>query len=183
MAFVVPLIAAAAAGAGTAAAGGSLITALGVASAALSGVSALQQGQYQAAVAKNNAKVAEQNAVSASEASQQEQVRSDREYAALLGEQLAAQGASGLDLLGRSQLQTRNVTRIVGREAAGDIRQRGTNAARSALQEAANFRAEGKQARTQGYIGAAGAALQAGSLVARRKQRPWDRSRNWYGNG
>jgi hypothetical protein len=194
MAFLPPLLAAAAAGGGAAAAGTSLATALAIGSAALTGVSAIQQGNYQAAVAKNNAQVAERNAALESEASQREGIRSDREYAVALGEQLAAQGASGLDILGRTQLATRNVTRTVGREAAGDIRASGTAAARRLLQDASNFRAEGKQARTQGYVTAAGAALDAGRewakesgktrslATSKRKPRsPWDKTPNWYG--
>lgn len=194
MAIVAPLISAAVAGGGAAAAGGSLLTALSVGSAALTGISAIQAGNYQAAVARNNALVAEQNAVEASRAAQEEQKRSDIEYGALLADQFAAQGASGLDIDSRSFRAGRRLTRRVGRQAAGDIRRRGNVAARNSLQDAANFRAEGKAAKRQGYITAAGAALGAagdilkqGSLVRKSNggRRPWESSAapNWYGRG
>lgn len=177
MAFLPPFLAAAAAGGGAAAGGASLATALTVGSAALTGVSALQQGYYQAAIAKNNAKIAEANAAAASEAGQREAMRSDREYAALRGEQAAAAAASGLDILGRTQLQTRSMTLRVGREQATDIRGRAQNEARQSLQEAANFRAEGRQAKTQGIVTAVGSALSIGKtlVTSRRTKNPFAR--------
>jgi hypothetical protein len=196
MAFVAPLIAAAGAAAGAIGTGGSLATALSAAGAGLGAVSAIQEGHYRAAVAKNNAVVAEQQAAAESQRAQVEQMRSDREYAAALGEQLAAQGASGLDILGRSQLMTRNVTRRVGREAALDIRNQGTDAARRLMQDAANFRTEGKNAVRQGWMTAAGEAIGFGTGLAKekgwttslassgtRRRRPWDENPNWYGRG
>lgn len=161
-----------------------LPTILGAGSAAVAGISSLQNGNYQAAVARNNAMIAERNAASASEASQKEAARSDKEYAALLGEETAAQGASGLDLLGRTQVMTREAQARVGADQAVDIRDRGLNESRKFLQDAADFRAAGKQAKTQGIIGAVGAGLQAGqaiadhfgstkSLVTRGRKMPW----------
>lgn len=196
MAFLAPIALAGVAGGGASFLGAGLTTALAVGSSVLTGVGAIQQGHYQAAVAKNNAQIAEQNAVKQSEAAQKEGVRSDREYAVLLGEQFASQGASGFDVLGRSQLATRDVTRRVGREAGLDIRDEGTSAARRLLADAANFRAEGKQAKTQGYISGVGSFMGAGaelgrgmgwnkSLVSSRRggRRPWDQSPDWYRRG
>jgi len=189
MAFVAPFLAAGAAAGGSAFAGTSLATALTVGSAALTGVSAIQQGHYQAAVAANNAEIAQRNAAMESEAAQKAGARQDRETAALVGEQTAAAAASGLDVLGRTQVAVRNLSRRVGREEAGDIVGRGTAAARGLLQDAANFRAEGKQAKLQGYMTAAGAALEGGRAFAKdtgltkslaskygsRKKFPWER--------
>ena len=185
MAFMAPIAAFAAANAGT------IATVLGVASAAVTGVSAIQQGNYQAAVAKNNALIAEQNAASASEAAQLEQLRSDREHAALLGEQLAAQGSSGLDVTSRSFGRSRMLTRRVRGEAARDIRTQGQFAAMGSLQDAANFRAQGVAARRQGMATAIGAGLSAGSDIVRQGslvrrsggRRPWDNKPDWYGRG
>lgn len=162
MAFVAPLLPAIGTWLGSA---GGIATTLGAGASALAGVSAIQQGNYQSQVAKNNAKIAEQNAAAESEAAQREQIRSDREYAAMLGEQYAAQAGSGLDLLGRSQLATRDLTRRVRGEAGQDIRRAGTTAARGLLQDAQNFRAEGRQAKTQGLISGIGSFLEAGSTI------------------
>lgn len=194
MAFLAPLAIAALAGGGAAAAGGSLATALAVGGTLFSGVSAFQQGQYQGAVAKNNAQIATRNAALESEASQIEGVRSDREYATALGEQLAAQGASGFDILGRTQLATRNAMRETGRAAATDIRADGTARARGLLQDAANFKAEGRGERAQGTTALVGSLFEAGSSFAkgtgrtsslvssrRGKPRPWSTKPNWYG--
>lgn len=168
---------------------------LGVAGAGLAAVNSVQQGNYQAAVARNNAAIAQQNSNLESERAQVEASRSDREYSALLGEQLAAQGASGLDILGRSQMQTRNATRRVRGEAAGDIRTEGVGTSRRLLQDAENFKSEASNARKQGIIGAVGAGLQGvsgfasdmgwtSSLATTRSKagrRPWDRKPNWSG--
>lgn len=172
-------------------------TILGAGSAIAEGVGSIQNGYYQAAVMKNNAAIAEYNAASTSEASQREAGRSDREYAAQLGSQLAAQGASGLDILGRTQVATRNVTRRVRSEAAGDIRMQGTNEARGMMQDAANFRGQGRQAKTQGLIGGIGSFVKAGALVSdrfggtgslatsrtRAGRRPRSGRPQWYGGG
>lgn len=184
MAFLAPIAAFAAANAGTIAAVTSVL------GAGVTAMGAIQQGQYQAAVAKNNAIIAEQNAARLSEASQESAKRSDIEMAALLGEQYAAQGASGLDVEGRSARSARMLTRRVSRQAAKDIVTQGSSDARNQLQEAANFRAEGKQAKRQGMFTAAGALLGAagdiasrGSMLRGGRRQPWDRSENWYRRG
>jgi hypothetical protein len=152
------------------------------AGAGLGALTSIQQGSYQAAVGRNNARIAEENAARISEASQREGIRSDVDYRTLLGEQLAAQGASGLDILGRSQQAARDLTYRTGRKAAEDIRDEGTAGARRSLQEAANFRSEARQAKTQGYISAAGSLLQGASsfgntLVRGRRTRSFERKR------
>lgn len=156
-------------------------TLLTAGSAAIGAVSAVQSGNYQAAVAKNNARIAEENAAQQSEAAQREAMRSDQDYRALLGEQLAAQGASGLDILGRSQIGARKLTKQVGRRAAMDIIDEGEAGARRSLQEAANFRSEGKQAKLQGYLTGGARLLQGasdvGTLVRGRRPRSFERRR------
>ena len=162
MAFLAPLAAAVPAFLGSTTG----IAALTAGTAAVGALSSIQAGNYQAAVARNNAQIAQENAARLSEASQREAMRSDQDYRALLGEQLAAQGASGFDILGRSQTAARMLTTRTGRRAAGDIFDEGTSASRRALQEAANFRGEAKQAKLQGYVSAAGQLLQAGSDIS-----------------
>lgn len=150
MAFALPLLAAVGTGGGAAALGGSLATALSVGGAALTGVMGMQQSNYQAKVLRNNAEVEKQNAGRASDAAQMEQIRSDHEYAALLGEQMAAQSASGLDVFGRSQLKVRDQTRQVGRDAARDIYVKGSNDAQAHLAESQNLRAQASAAKAEG---------------------------------
>ena len=156
-------------------------TLLTAGTAVIEAVSAVQSGNYQAAVARNNARIAEENAARMSEAAQREALRSDQDYRALLGEQLAAQGASGLDILGRSAQSARMLTRRTGRQAAMDIINEGEAGARRSLQEAANFRGEGRQARLQGYLSGAGSLLQGasdvGTLIRGRRPRSFERRR------
>lgn len=158
-----------------------LPTLLTAGTAVVGAVSAIQGGNYQAAVARNNARIAEENAARQSEAAQREALRSDQDYRALLGEQLAAQGASGFDILGRSQRDARQLTRRVGRRAAMDITDEGAAAARRSQQEAANFRGEGRQARLQGYLTGGARLLQGASdvhtLVSGRRPRSFERRR------
>lgn len=138
---------------------------LGAAGTLFSGVSAYQQGRYQSQVAKNNAKIAEQNAARANTAAQIEQQRSDREYGAQEAQALAAQSASGLDVLGRSQFLSReNIHRVRG-EAAKDIRLEGDANVRSLLQDAANFRGEASAAKLEGTSKLIGSAFSAGSSL------------------
>lgn len=177
MAFLPPLLAAA--GPILMSSGGA--AALTGLTAGITALSAIQAGNYQAAVARNNARIAEENAARVSEASQREALRSDEDYRALLGEQLAAQGASGFDILGRSQTEARMLTRRVGRRAAMDLIDEGEAGARRSLQEAANFRGEGKQAKLQGYFSGASALLKGasdvGTLVRGRRPRSFERRR------
>lgn len=144
-----------------------LPVALTIASTALTGISAIQQGNYQNAVAQMNAQMAERYSAAEAEASQREAMRSDIEYAQLSGEQFAAQAASGLDVLGRTQLATRRMTQRVAGEARTDIRQRGTYESMKLNQQAANFRAEGSAAQRQGMITGIGSALSIGSTLVK----------------
>lgn len=177
MAFIPPLVAAAVPLLASST-GAAVLTG---ATAGLGALTSVQQGLYQAAVGRNNARIAEENAARISEAAQREGMRSDQDYRALLGEQLAAQGASGLDILGRSQVAARRLTERTGRLAARDIYDEGAAGARRSLQEAANFRAEGRQARLQGFLSAGGQLLQGasdvGTLVRGRRPRSFERRR------
>lgn len=177
MAFIAPALAAVPAFLGSSTG----IAALGLATAGVTALTSIQQGNYRAAVAKNNQRIAEENAARLSEASQEEARRSDVDYRTLLAEQLAQQGASGFDVLGRSFQRGQMTTRRTGRRAAQDIRLQGESDSRNRLQEAANFRAEGKQARLQGYASAAGSMLGAasdvGTLINGRRRRAFERRR------
>ena len=168
-----------------------------VAGSAFQAFSGYQQAQYQSQVAKNNRQIAELNAARASEAAQREQMRSDQEYAGMLGEQEAIQSASGLDVLGRSQLAVRNQTRKARGLAAQDIRRQGDQQVAGYFQEAANFAAEASAAKAQGVASLVKGALDIGgaaaggklkgfsSLLSKKKKTPWASggSAPWYGNG
>lgn len=167
MAFAIPLAAALAAGGGAAALGGTLATSLAIGSTALAGISEFQQQQYQAKVAKENAKIAGINAQRASEASQIEQLRSDREFAAQEASALAAQSASGLDVLGHSQTMARsNIARVRGEQAI-DIRKQGLIEAGNFFQQQANFLGEKRAAKTNAWMGLAATAFSIGSTAAK----------------
>jgi len=109
-----------------------LPTILGVVSTgiALAGVvastsAAQQQANFQAQVAERNQKVMEDNAVRSQYAAQVQQQESDRVARGLIGEQIAAQSASGLKIGGRSQMLTRKSAKQLARLDALNIRQAG----------------------------------------------------------
>jgi len=183
---------------------GAFAAPLAIAGGLVSAFSSIQQGNYQAAVARNNAIIARQNAAETSQSSQEQAKREDEQNAVLLAEQIAAQGASGLDIASRSFSEGRALTEASGRLEALDITRKGTSAARQLLQDAANYRAAGKQAKLQGYLNAAGTLLNTASDAAggkfgnlgsaasgvkasliggKRKSYPWDKTPNWFGNG
>jgi hypothetical protein len=117
-----------------------------------SGITEFQSARYRAAVAKNNAQLARQQAQRESDAAQESQRRSDVEYAATIGSIEAAQSASGLDTLGRSQLAVRDRTRRAGRLAAQDIRRQGEEAVRGLHQQEQSFRSEAMMAKRDAGI-------------------------------
>lgn len=170
MAFAAPLILGLGAGAGAGLAGGSLVTGLAVGSSVLSGLSSFQQASYQRSVAKNNAREAEYQANVSAEATQQEQLRSDREYRALLGSQTAALAASGIDTASPSSQSVLRNTRRVGREAAMDITGQGAADVRRLQQDAANFKGEARAAGAQAFNALAGMTLNVGSATAQDKR-------------
>lgn len=134
-------------------------------------VSAITNANYQAKVARNNAAIARANAQAESVASQIEQQRSDVEYAQLRGEQFAAQGASGLDILGASQIATRGTTELTRVMAAEDIRRTGETAIAGRRSEQRKARMTAKQAQKQmgidiatSIVGGAKSAASAGMI-------------------
>lgn len=143
----------------------------GIAGTAFSGISAWQQGKYQAQVAKNNAAIAARNAERESDAAQIEAMRADRDYGAMRAQALAAQSASGLDVLGKSQFMTRENIDRVRREEVGDIRKEGDAATQRLFQDAANFKGEASAAKMSGRSALISSAFdiagQAGSLIGK----------------
>lgn len=160
MAFIAPLAGAVGGGLGGV---GSLIGGLFGAVGALMEASAQKKAaNYQAAVAENNAKIAAENANRASQTAQEQQIQSDNEIAAFIGQQEANQSASGLSTTGRSQLLTRKSAARIGRQDAANIIAQGNQESRNFHQQGADFRNEavqsrmaGKAAMTRGIFGAA----------------------------
>lgn len=141
-----------------------LPAALAVASAVVGTAGAVSAAGYKGKVAQQAADVARQNAGVASDRGQIEQIRSDKEYAAIIAEQTAVQSASGFDVLGRSNARVRNSTRGVRRTAAGDIRANATQQSRNFIQEAKNQQGRAKMAgREQIFAGVSGALNIAGA--------------------
>lgn len=159
MAFLAPL----ATGISSAFSSIGLGTALSVGSSVLGTVSAIGAANYQAGVARNNAIIAERNAQQASDRSQNEQLEADRETAALLGEQQAIQGASGLT--GASQMRTRRSANRLGRQDAENIRLGGDREIQNFRQQAENFRAEGRAAKSQATGALVGGIFDVGSSL------------------
>lgn len=140
---------------------------LAIAGTAIEGVGGFMQSRYQAQVAKNNARIAEENAQRANYANQIEQMRSDREFRAEKGALLASQAASGLDVLGRSQMASRQNLDRIRDEQATDIRMQGFYDVQNLLQEQANFLGEARAAKTQGWMGLASTAFDVGGQIAK----------------
>lgn len=139
---------------------------LALAGTAIQGFSQFQQSRYQSAVAKNNAKIAKDNSNRASYASQIEQMRSDREYAGQQSALLASQAASGLDVLGRSQVASRATLANTRGEQALDIRNKGLFDVRNFQQQQANFLGEARAEKTAAWMGLASTAFDMAGTIA-----------------
>jgi hypothetical protein len=100
-------------------------TVAAVGSAVVGTAATISANNYQAQIAKRNAELMEINAQRAVQRSQTEQLAQDQQTRALLGEQLAAQSASGLKLGGKSQMLTRKSARMLGRLDAINVRDQG----------------------------------------------------------
>lgn len=139
----------------------------------LSAVAQAQAAQYQAKIADMNADVSRENAVRAIAASQVDQQEQDTASKALIGEQLATQGASGLDLGGKSQILTRKSASTLARKDALMVRYGGEMDKYNYLVEAENQKASGNLYRMQasssllaGFLGATQSLLGAASSIS-----------------
>lgn len=116
------------------------------------------QYKYQEQVAKMNERIAQENAKRALDKSRIEQENFDRtETGPMIGAQEQAQSASGLALTGRSMVETRRSTRMIGRYDAQNILHAGQIEAYNFRTQAANFAAEADAAKLSGKIAAGGA--------------------------
>jgi hypothetical protein len=141
--------------------GGSTLFQVG--GALLSGFGTLAEGVYQSNVAKNNAAIAAENAQKESDATQQRVLEQDQQTAALVGEQTAVQGASGLS--GRTQELTRKSAQTLGRQDAANVNQSGANSIAAYLQQEADYKSSAQSSLFSGVGGALSSFFKAGSLV------------------
>ncbi len=150
-----------------------------IASGVVSAAGAVMQGnatnsatKYQAQVAQNNALIAQQNASYERQKGNVEAQTQDMRTKAMLGEQLAGQGASGFDIESGSLTDVRKSTAMIG---ALDRQTTKNNAERRAYGDdvqATNFtadsqlkRLEGKNAQTAGTINGISSLLSSASSV------------------
>lgn len=100
---------------------------VGIAGVVASTSATIQANNYQAQIAERNRQLMEINAQRAVERASLAQQQQDEQTKALLGQQIAAQSASGLSLYGGSAMLTRKSARELGRmdairvKEAGDI--------------------------------------------------------------
>lgn len=151
-----------------------------LASGVVGGVGQIEQASAQAAASKYSAQVAginqKQALTNEQLASESGDIQADiqsRRTRALVGEEIANAGASGLDVRSGSNIDTQISSQIMGkvdaltvrsnaaREAYGYQTQADTFAGEKSLKEA-----EGKNAQTAGGIGAASTLLGAGGTAA-----------------
>lgn len=139
------------------------------------GYSAYQQGRFENEMSKYNARVDENAAQREREAGTEEEMAHRRKAAALLGEQRAQFGASGVDVASGSALQIQQDTMDLAEADALRIRRNTDDKVQARLDRAKLTRAEGKAAASGGktalgisLLSAAGsfAASPAGSKVS-----------------
>jgi hypothetical protein len=140
-----------------------LAAVLSAAGSLVSGISAMQQANYQAAVAKANQVIANQNAVRAIDKGQVDQQSQDTQTLGMLGEQEAAQSASGLSLSGKSQILTRKAARELGRLDALNVRQDAELKAYDFKTQAMNYGAQAQSLKMQGQGNLLASFLNAGT--------------------
>ena len=148
-----------------------------IGSTLMGGAGAIQQGnaanasaKYNAQVADMNAKISERKARDAIERGGMEEQQQRMKTSQIIGQQRAAMAANGVDLKFGSPLDALVDTATMGELDAltirsntyreeRDIRQQGLNSS----SQAGLLRAEGKSAKTAGYMGAFGTVLGGGA--------------------
>lgn len=150
-----------------------------IASSAMQAFGAIQAGNAQAAASAYQAHILDQNRATALDNARRQQLAADQEENALrrknaqmLGSQIAAAGASGIELSSGSINDVFGDTVTLGEEDALTLRSNWNDRIRGLYsdaqgyaQQAALSRAEGKQARTAGYINAASSLLASAGKI------------------
>lgn len=153
-------------------------------SAGVSAFSSIAAGNYQAKVAEYNASVAEGNAQRAEQRAQIEAQDNDMATLGMLGEQEAAQTASGISLRSKSAVATRRAARQLGRRDTLNIVQAGKVEGYNYRVEAAGQRANAQMAQQAGRANALGSFLSmGGSLISNAQSTAKGRKgyENYYG--
>lgn len=138
---------------------------IGAAGSIVGGIAANNQAQYQAEVAKMNEQIAKDNAKRAIERGAIEAEANDRQTAALLGEQEAAQSASGLTLTGESAMLTRKSARMLGRLDTLNVIQASNIEAYNYQTQAVNFNTQAEAAKMSGQASLIGAFFDAAGTL------------------
>lgn len=171
---------------------GGIGTLVSVAGSVMSGMAANAAAKRQAKIAEANAEIANQNAQRSQMQAQEEAQKNDNEVAAFIGQQEAAQSASGLSVGGRTQVLTRKAAARVGRIDTRNIIDQGAARSRNFLQQEADFkgqaqtvRAEGKNAMMQGILGGVSSLVGASSSIksSGRGSAPSFRNDPWINRG
>ena len=137
--------------------------------ALVTGVATFSAAANNAAIQEMNAEIANDNAKRAIDRSAVEQQESDFRTRAMLGEQLAQQSASGVDIGVGSPKYTRIAARELGRLDALNIRQAGELEAYNYRTQATNFQANAAGMRAEGAFGLLSSFLNAGSVITNAK--------------
>ena len=138
---------------------------IGAGSALVSGAAGLIGAIRAKQTADINAEIADDNAKRSIHRSEVEQQESDMMTLGKLGEQEAAQSASGLAVTSRSNVLTRVAARKLGRLDALNIRQAGELEAHNFRVEGMNARLQGKAALAEGVGGLIGSFFKAGGSL------------------
>ena len=137
--------------------------------AVISGVATIAATIMQVQTMQMNADIEEENARRAIDVSAVQQQESDLAARAMLGEQLSAQAASGVNVGSTSPVLTRMAAKEAARMDALNIRQAGELEAYNSKAAAASLRAQAGVAGISGMAGALGDFLKAGSSIGNAK--------------
>lgn len=151
--------------------------ALGVVGAGVQAMGSIQEGNYRAQVAENNAKIAGYNAQLATESGEIEASNQGLKTRAQIGEQKAAQGASGVDVNSGSAVDVRVASDILGMTDALTIKSNAAKQAYGFLTQQTSLLAEAQQDRTAGKIGAFSSLISGAASVTGE----WARYNSQYG--
>lgn len=162
----------AAGAAGTAAAGSSIMGTIGtiasIGSGVVGAVSSIQGGNAAAAAASATAQQQERAAIQAMEASEREAMLTQRRAAQMRGENRVALAAQGVNVNSVEAIELLENFDTQVEEDLFAIRENGVRAANSYGQDAANSRAQGASAKSQGRWGAGSSLLSTAARVGER---------------
>lgn len=130
-----------------------------------SGLASYSAAQAQVAQQEQVARIADENAKRAGLRAQIEQQDQDFQTRAMLGQQLAEQSASGLDIGFGSTKYARIAGAQVGRRDALNVRQEGDIQVNNFQNQAAGARAQAAASENAGTFALLGSFLKAGSVI------------------